>query len=204
MVIQYGMHNAFTAYPLKGWQGLFGWLIHPFSQCQNKKVGEKSDVTLLDIQVALDKGVWRVSHGFAWYSATIGKILQYYINRHDTTHFRLGYDRHFGQKQDIEKFKNLINIIDTISSIDLYEAYVETPDGLDFLRKRLPGEDSGNPLNSFERYWSMAWAKSQVKKHWYLFPVLLPIPRLWTWVYKKKWLREFERARCDIFITDFV
>lgn len=226
--MKYGMHNALTAYPLYGWQKYFGWLINPFSRCQEQwrtKLLEQPSV--VDVQVALyvikdnsgkEYPVWKGSHGLAWYDVSpyhiVDKAMAMYQHNGTITNIRLGYDRHFGCKQNCEAFEELARTIDGNSFVYVYEAYIETANGIEWLWKRQPrtrkritrsDKDAEQAkLSVFERYWSLSWAKSKVKQHWWMFPVLLPLPRLWSKMFRKEWQREFEDSGADVFMTDFV
>lgn len=208
------MHNATTAYPLYGWQKWFGWLINHFSRCQKPWRTELSEIpSFVDVQVALyvikdnsgkEYPVWRGSHGLAWYDVSpydfVDKAFTMYQHNGTITHIRLGYDRHLGCKQNREDFEMLARTMDGNSSVDVYEAYIETNNGIEWLWKREPS--GGDTV--FERYWSLSWAKSKVQKYWWLFPLLLPLPRLWSKVFHKEWQQEAEESGADVFMTDFV
>lgn len=205
--MKYGMHNTMTAYPLYGWQKWFGWLINPFSRCQSRTMKNVTkDTQVLDVQVALKDGKWRGSHGFAWYDVTIYDIIDaaqgWNLSKGHVTYLRLGYDHHVGQKQDMAAFMELVEYLDTLAYVVVYEVYAEGDDGKVQYIRRSPA--IGKSLNVFERYWSLTWAKGKVKQHWWLLPVLLPLPRLWSKMFRKEWQREFEDSGADVFMTDFI
>lgn len=196
----YALHNALTSYPLKGWKKYFSWLLQPFCQCQYKNAIYKADVCLLDVQVALKDGCWYGSHGLVWYDVKLLDLLDHISllnkNFNDKTYLRLGYDHHFGNKKDLTEFQALVKYIQRTyhGTIILYEYFIEKPWSLTTLIS----------LPIFERYWSLTWAKAQIKEHWWKFYLLLPFPRLWTKLYKKQWLQEFQTSGKEIFMTDFV
>lgn len=199
--MKYGLHNALTAYYLKGWMKHFDWLVQPFSKCQYKSSLTKEGVVLVDLQVSLYKGKWYGSHGLVWYNAPLNDILQYMngwcIKNSKTIYLRLGYDNHWFTKLEEIKFLDLVERIKDFyhNHITLYEWYIERTGFVyrtDFSKK------------VFERYWTLSWAKSQVKKHWWKFYLFLPIPWLWAKLYKKEWLEEFKNSGKEIFMTDFV
>lgn len=202
--MKYGMHNALTAYPLYGWQKYFSWLINPFSKCQSRTMRlAPRETDFFDIQVALKDGKWRGSHGFAWYDATIDDVVEtakmLYAFVGTVTYIRLGYDHHFSIKQDLSKFAQLFLYLKAMPCINIYELYIEDKNG-----KVITIFHPAYDISIFERYWSLSWAKSQVKKHWWKFYLLLPLPHLWAKHYKKEWLEEFKNSGKEIFMTDFV
>lgn len=196
----YGLHNALTGYPLKGWKKHFSWFFQLFCQCQHNNAIYKDNIRILDMQVALKDGCWYGSHGLVWYNVKLLDLLEnlYTISKYfgESTYLRLGYDHHFGNKKDLIEFKALVSYIQRTygNHIILYEYFIEKPWQLTTL-KCLP---------FFERYWSIGWAKEMTKKHWYNFYLFLPLPRLWTKRYRKQWLEEFHKSGKEIFMTDFV
>lgn len=198
--MKYGLHNALTAYYIKGWKSWFSWLIHPFCKCQNTHSLTNQDVWLADFQVALDKeNNWRSSHGAVWYNARLITVLQFMrawcIANDRKLYLRLGYDNHWGCTVDHEAFEQLINFIKNNFGkyIILYESYIEKPWKVTTYKE----------MSVFERYWSIGWAKEMTKKHWWNFYLFLPIPWLWAKLYKKQWLKEFKESGKEIFMTDF-
>lgn len=206
--MKYGMHNAPTAYLLYGWQKWFGWLINPFSRCQSRTMmNVTKDTQVLDVQIALKDGKWRGSHGLAWYDVTIYDIINaaqgWNLSKGHVTYLRLGYDHHVGVKQDTAAFMELVEYLDTLRYIVVYEIYVEGGNG-QIRTIRYSPPLTGDAPTVFERYWSLSWAKSKVKQHWWMLPVLLPLPRLWSKVFHKEWLQEAEESGADVFMTDYV
>lgn len=192
--MKYGLHNALTCYPLKGWQKCFKWFIQPFSCCQNKVGFTES---LYDIQVALYNGEWYGSHGIAWYDIKLFDFLDKLDKTNRVVYLRLGYDNHIFKKKDLEEFYKIMpKIFVHYPGVILYEYYVETNKGLEVTKL--------NDISVFEKHWTLSWAKQKVKEHWYNFPLLLPLPRLWHHFYKKQWLEEFKNSSKEIFMTDFV
>lgn len=190
--MKYGLHNALTCYPLKGWQKLFKWFIQPFSQCQSVISYNQAQY---DVQVALYNGEWYGSHGIAWYDIKLFDFLDKLDGKE--IYIRLGYDNHFFKKKENNKFIDLVSYINNnYPNVTVYEYYIENSKGLDIFNY--------NNISIFERYWTLSWAKEQVKNKWWKFYLLIPLPKLWNKKYKEQWLQEFQESGKEIFMTDFV
>lgn len=204
----YGTHNSLTYAKLIWWQRPFSWLINPFCRCQNKslKCQILGGIRYFDIQIAMRKGKWMVSHGIAWYNAGEIKdllgIINYYANiTNNPIYVAIGLDKHYFQskenrKRQEEKIRQFYHEIqDLYKKIIFYKLYSE---GITL--------ECDTPIRQFtERYWSLAWAKMKVsqKKRITKWLFFLPIPKLWSFLYFEDWEQEAIGYH-NCLITDFV
>lgn len=110
----------------------------------------------------------------------------------------MGYDNHYGVKRYDDLFADLANElkIKYYNYINIYQVWNEK--GYTFLY-------NDTSVKIYERYWTISWAKEQVKKDWKKFYLLLPLPKLWQRVYRKQWEEEFKNnSYSNIWMTDFV
>lgn len=217
-----GTHNSLTSYPLKGWQKLFTRLIQPWTQCQNKSLAEQYNkgVRLFDIQVSipndrynLENTEYIASHGIAWYDTDCycdSSLLEYlccldYWAKiyNEEIYIILGLDNHFHLTDDnitpqmkIAFKQYVMEFQQKYPNLTLIRAFIEKPWEIVY-------EDHSITDNMIERYWSINWAKSEMK-HWWQFYYYLPCPRLWKWIYGKQWDKEAEESGKKFYVTDFV
>lgn len=199
--LRYGVHNALTAYKPTN---ILGKLFNCFSKCQTKEHLFDTNIVCYDLQVAYKDEKWLGSHGFAWYDIELFSFLDELIEKRfsngekDKILIRLGYDYHYGEYRYIGMFSDLANEIKEKYGkyLNVYQVWDE--DGYNFLY------DDKNII-VWERYWTMAWAKSQINQHWWKIYLLLPLPKLWKKIYGKQWEKEFsEVTNTNIWMTDFV
>lgn len=207
--MKYGTHNSLTYAKLVWWQRPFAWLINPFCRCQDKDITAQvqSDVVAFDIQIALYKDVWKVSHGIAWYDVDVIQMLKY-LNRladfiHEPFSIRIGLDHHFFRSkkkrdEETEKFIKLMNFLQTLQYLFFVEVYVEFPE------YKVIAEIRQTDME--QRYWSLSFAKEKAKQTRGLWKYLyyLPIPRLWARKYRNEWEAKAILDNKKIFMTDFI
>lgn len=185
-----GTHNSFTGEPLIRKQRWLKWIINPFSRCQNKTVLQQFDagVRVFDIQISLINGEWIATHGIAKYSTPVIYILEKLNNYNTPIYIKIGLDN----GKDVELFKVFIETLkSTFKNITIFQVYKEKPWEILYT------------LDNFsvtEHYWSLSWAKTMANKWWKFF-YYIPIPKLWSSLYKDKWKNE---VTTEYYITDFV
>lgn len=208
--MKYGTHNSLTYAKLVWWQRPFAWLINPFCRCQDKDITAQvqSDVVVFDIQIALYKDEWKVSHGIAWYDVDVIQMLKYLNRLADglNTRFaiRIGLDRHFfrTKKKRGEERIRFDEVIDFVmvamKNLRPLGVYVEYPE-----YKAL---EEFQQMYMEQRYWSLSFAKEKAKQTRGLWKYLyyLPIPRLWARKYRNEWEATAIQNNRKIFMTDFI
>lgn len=207
--MKYGTHNSLTYAKLVWWQRPFGWLINPFCRCQDKDITAqvKSDVVAFDIQVALYKDEWKVSHGIAWYDVDVIDMLKYLNKLADFNYtpycIRIGLDHHFfrtkkKRNKEREEFERFIDFLHTLRYLFFVEVYVE------YSEYKVLEEFS--PTDIEQRYWSLSFAKEKAKQTRGIWKYLyyLPIPRLWAKKYRNEWEAKAILDNKKIFMTDFI
>ena len=196
---KYGTHNSCTYAPLLGFQKLLYPFAVIFSRCQSKTLYAQFNkgVRLFDIQISKkhNKSQWYISHGGLWYDKTFEQVLQeleVLAKNDDKVYIRLGLDYHWGNKTTRKEFFNYIkNVIKPYINIIIDEIYIEKPWEIALV----------GSLDKMEKYWSVAWARKKCDK-WWKFYFYIPIPILWSRIYKKQWIKESEEH--DYLMTDFI
>lgn len=193
-----GTHNSCTYTSLLGWQKILTPLAWLFARCQSKTLEEqfKAGARVFDIQISQkNKFGWYISHGGIWYDMSIIDVLKIlnnlaYIYK-EPIYIRLGLDNHWMQKSDNASFMNLIKYIqNNYSFIEICEIYIEKP-------WKIIRECS---IPTVHKYWTLSWAKSKCNKWWKLF-YYLPIPYIWSKIYRKYWLKDNPN---NYLIIDFI
>lgn len=208
-LMKYGTHNSLTYAKLVWWQRPFGWLINPLCRCQDKDITAQvlSDVVAFDIQVALYKDEWKVSHGIAWYDVDVIDMLKYLNKLADFNYtpycIRIGLDHHFFRtkkkmNKEREEFEKFIDFLHTLRHLFFVEVYVEYPE-----YKVL---EEFSPTDIEQRYWSLSFAREKAKHTRGIWKYLyyLPIPRLWAKKYRNEWEAKAILDNKKIFMTDFI
>ena len=208
--MKYGTHNSLTYAKLVWWQRPFSWLINLFSRCQDKDITAQvlSDVVAFDIQVALYKDEWKVSHGIAWYDVDVIDMLKY-LNKlacclNTRFSIRIGLDRHLfrTKKKRGEERIRFDEVIDfvmvTLKNLRPLGVYVEYPE------YKILEEFYQTDME--QRYWSLSFAREKAKQTRCIWKYLyyLPIPRLWARKYRNEWEAKAILDNKKIFMTDFI
>ena len=208
--MKYGTHNSLTYAKLVWWQRPFSWLINPFCRCQDKDITAQvlSDVVAFDIQVALYKDEWKVSHGIAWYDVDVIDMLKYLNKLADFNYtpycIRIGLDRHFfrTKKKRGEERIRFDEVIDfvmvTLKNLRPLGVYVEYP------QYKILEEFYQTDME--QRYWSLSFAREKAKQTRGIWKYLyyLPIPLLWAKKYRNEWEAKAILDNKKIFMTDFI
>lgn len=201
-----GSHNSLTGYPLADRQKYIGFLINSMCKCQNKRLYAQYNcgVRLFDLQTSGTSLL--CSHGIAWYDKEVDEVLLELNSiaklEGESIYIMLGLDNHWYQPKEDKRlgetvFYNLINgFHEEYPNLKLVRAYTEKP-------WRIIYEDKDLANNIFEKYWSLSWAKSMMKR-WWQFYYYLPIPRLWKRICGKQWNKEAEESGKKFYVTDFV
>ena len=207
--MKYGTHNSLTYAKLVWWQRPFGWLINPFCRCQDKDITAQvlSDVVAFDIQVALYKDEWKVSHGIAWYDVDVIDMLKYLNKLADFNYIpyciRIGLDHHFfrtkkKRNKEREEFEKFIDFLHTLRHLFFVEVYVEYPEYKVF--------EEFSQTDMEQKYWSLSFAREKAKQTRGIWKYLyyLSIPRLWAKKYRNEWEAKAILDNKKIFMTDFI
>ena len=209
-LMKYGTHNSLTYAKLVWWQRPFSWLINPFCRCQDKDITAQvlSDVVAFDIQVALYKDEWKVSHGIAWYDVDVIDMLKY-LNKlacclNTRFSIRIGLDRHFfrTKKKRGEERIRFDEVIDfvmvTLKNLRPLGVYVEYP------QYKILEEFYQTDME--QRYWSLSFAREKAKQTRGIWKYIyyLPIPLLWAKKYRNEWEAKAILDNKKIFMTDFI
>lgn len=199
--MKFGSHNTLTAWPLLGWQKIFGFIINTTSRCQISKNLLNTDCIQYDIQINYKNGRWIGSHGIAWYDIDIEFVLSILNNRanqnNETIYIRLGYDNHFGINRDVESFdKEVEYLIKTYTNLTFYELWYE--------KENITKNIGDIQPSVFEGEWTLTWAKNEVSKYWWKFPLVLPLPRLWNKLFNKYYKQDFISSNKEIWMGDFI
>lgn len=155
----YGTHNSATGGRLVWWLRPLAWVINLTSKCQDKSIDEQlaDGVKLFNLQVAFVGGKWRFTHGFAVYKEDVIETLakmKACATKDEPIYFQLYLDKCFWCKQDVKKFKQLIEeVIDNfeLSCFTMLSAWVEGSDNYIYI--------AGDRPKWEEHYWTLAWGK---------------------------------------------
>lgn len=199
--IFYGLHNAMTAYRPTN---LLGKIFNFFSKCQDNIGVLRNDVICYDLQIAYKDGKWLGSHGLAWYDIEIhqflNELIKYKFNNkvNSKLYLRILYDNHWGVKRYDDLFADMVNDIK-----EKYNNYFNVYQVIN--EKNFIFLYNDATVKVYERYWTLNWAKEQVKKDWKKFYLLLPLPKIWNKIYEKQWEQEFlQNTYSNIWMKDFI
>lgn len=197
-----GTHNSLTGYPLKGWQKYFKCLIQPFCCCQKDgiMVQYKKGVRLFEIQCAYKNGRLIGSHGVALYDTPkVNGILSKLndLAKEENIYIILGLDNHCTTAEDRYRFRaDVVDFLEKYPNLTFLYAFIENPWNIVYKHLFLA-------YDIYYGYWRLNWAK-EMCKHWWQFYYYLPVPRLWKWIYGRKWDKEAEESGKMFYLTDFV
>lgn len=193
-----GTHNSLTSYKLVWWQRPFSWFINLCSRCQSKSIDEqlKDGVSYFNLQICYYKDEWYGSHGLAIYNVKFWDIfekIKLSSSKERPIYFQLYLDKNFFVGQNIEKFNQLIKIIEReCLDCNVHIAITWVENNCDFdVRKQFKVKDN---------YWGLWWIKDSKNHKWY---EKLPIPYLHAKKYNKEYKELLKSNEYDVVLLDF-
>lgn len=195
----FGTHNSGTSSKLVWWQRLFAPILHLTSRCQSRTISEQINdgVVLYNFQVCYYHNDWHFSHGMCIYVDKLFDaihMIQDELKRDGSKkiYIQLSLDNNFLLGQNIDEYKELVNLLITEYSNDrliFMSCIIEKGDVL-----------YNNPkhgLKYVEHYWTMGWAKINGKT----WLDKLPLPKHHAKKYNKVYINECKKK--DVLMLDF-
>lgn len=157
----FGTHNSGTSSKLVWWQRLFAPILHLTSRCQTRSLSEQlSDgIVLFNFQVCYYKGEWYFSHGLCIYTLKLIDaihLMKSHLrdNSDKKLYFQLSLDKNFLIGQNIDKYKELIELLNKEYCDDRLIMLYSIVEGGDVLYR-----NKDIKLSYEEHYWTQTWGE---------------------------------------------